>query len=162
MPPLPPVTVRRLRPDDWREFRQIRLRALADAPAAFSSTLEQAGKLDEAAWRGRLAGRAQFIAESGGRPVGTAAGLEEGRAVELISMWVDPQARGAGVGDLLVKAVLDWARAGGKASIVLWVVEGNLPAERLYRRHGFARSGSRQPVDPAEPGRQEFEMRLSL
>ena len=47
-------TIERLGPDDWQEFREIRLRALADAPTAFGMTLADAEQQTEDAWRARL------------------------------------------------------------------------------------------------------------
>lgn len=41
-------------PDHWRLSRDIRLRALAEAPDAFCSTLEGEQGLDEAGWLSRL------------------------------------------------------------------------------------------------------------
>ena len=41
-------------PEDWVEFREIRLRALADAPDAFGMTLTGALEQTESAWRSRL------------------------------------------------------------------------------------------------------------
>ena len=55
------MEAQQLSPRDWREFRRIRLAALADAPREFSSTLAEADRLSEEDWRERLAGRAQFL-----------------------------------------------------------------------------------------------------
>jgi len=156
------VVIRRLPPDDWRLFREIRLRALTEAPAAFSATLAEATRLDEPAWRARLATRAQFIALLGVKPVGTAGGIRTGSGAELISMWVDPTARGAGIGDRLVQAVLDWAHNQGADAVELWVASGNEAAERLYARNGFRRTGDSQPMAEDRPDRCEFAMRCSL
>jgi GNAT superfamily N-acetyltransferase len=156
------LAVRRLRPDDWEEFRRIRLRALAQAPEAFSSTLAQAIRLGEADWRGRLDARAQFIAIAGREAVGTAGGIETDGRAELISMWVDPVARGSGVGSRLVSAVVEWARTRAHSSLWLWVVQGNQAAQRLYEGQGFTLTGKSQPVDAQRPSRREVEMRLSL
>jgi len=156
------LAVRRLSPDDWEEFRRIRLRALAEAPEAFSSTLAQAIHLEEAEWRHRLGSRAQFIALAGPEAVGTAGGIETDARAELISMWVDPAARRSGVGARLVSAVVEWARSRGHSTLWLWVVEGNHAAERLYAGQGFTRTGKSQSVDGQRPTRREVEMRLSL
>jgi len=156
------LIIRRLRPEDWDEFRSIRLRALAEDPDAFSSTLEEASRLDEAEWRRRLDARAQFIAISEGNAVGTAGGIETNGRAELISMWVDPVERRSGVGSRLVRAVAEWGRSRGHSRLWLWVVEGNQAAEALYSREGFSRTGLRQQVNKQRPARLEFEMSLSL
>lgn len=50
-------------------------------------------------------------------------------------------ARGAGVGDLLIRATLDAAVAGGVRRVELRVWPDNVPALRLYERHGFEMEG---------------------
>jgi len=58
-------------------------------------------------------------------------------SVELISMWVAPFARGRGVGDSLVHAVIEWAREQQAPRVVLGMFGSNKHAVALYRRHGF-------------------------
>ena len=56
----------------------------------------------------------------------------------LLGMWVDPIARGHGLGLRLGQAVLDWARAIDEVSMVrLEVAHDNRPARDLYERLGF-------------------------
>lgn len=114
----------RLTPAAWREYRALRLAALAEASFAFGSTLAQERRLRAPDWRARLACRAQFVVRSRGGAVGTAGGVVEDGA-ELVSLWVHPNWRGRGIGDLLVQAVLDWAREQGYAEIRLWVAADN-------------------------------------
>lgn len=135
---------------------------MQDAPYAFGSKYEREVRATEDRWRQRLAGRSQFVAEVDGSVAGTAGGIasDDGYAA-LISMWVAPSARGKGVGEMLVRAVLGWARDEAYPGVRLWVTDGNVAAERLYLRCGFDRTGATQAVFPGEP-RMEFEMELVL
>jgi ribosomal protein S18 acetylase RimI-like enzyme len=154
------VHIARLGPEDWREFRAVRLAALGDAPHAFGSVLVNEQALGEAAWRAKLASRTQFAAcdtVSGATDppansiVGTVGGYPDGDAIELISMWVAPAARGRGVGRALVECVIVLARGAGCREVRLAVSEGNAAAERLYARAGFVRTGVTHRIRPGEP-----------
>jgi ribosomal protein S18 acetylase RimI-like enzyme len=141
------IEVRVLTPDRWPVWRQLRLAALEDAPLAFGSRLAdwQAEGDREGRWRARLdiPGSHNLVALRDGEPVGMASGVpgpEEG-VVELISMWVNPMARGRGVGDRLVEAVERWALHRRAAVVRLSVIPGNQHAIALYRRHGFVDTG---------------------
>jgi ribosomal protein S18 acetylase RimI-like enzyme len=57
--------------------------------------------------------------------------------VELISMWVAPFARGHGVSDALIQAVVSWAKEQRADRVVLAVRDDNAHAIALYVRHGF-------------------------
>jgi GNAT superfamily N-acetyltransferase len=137
--------IRQAGPDDWAALRQVRLAALAEAPYAFSSTLDRETERPEQFWRDRIAAWPQFIAWTGGEPVGLAGGFAEpvadagndgvagpgsadGAATgrhggrgnwHLVSMWVRPQARGLGIADELVAAVIACARADGAQRLTL-------------------------------------------
>jgi ribosomal protein S18 acetylase RimI-like enzyme len=76
-------------------------------------------------------------------------------------MWVRPPARGHGVGEALIAAVLDWAQARHARSVHLWVTETNKPALGLYERCGFKPTGERQPL-PSNPALGELAMARQL
>jgi ribosomal protein S18 acetylase RimI-like enzyme len=148
-----PVTeIRLVGPDDWKLWRELRLDALADAPDAFGSTLADWRDAPESRWRERLAGAddRNFVAFLDGIPVGMATATPaDPEAVELISMFVAPSARGHGVADDLITAVVDRARELRARTVRLDVRHTNGRATAVYRRHGFTPS----PVpaeDPAE------------
>ena len=155
------IVIRRLAAADWAAFREVRLKALRDAPEAFGSTAADAEKLDQAEWRRRLEQRAVFLAEVSRQRVGLAAGISGDQAgeAELISMWVAPAWRGQGVGDRLVDAVLVWVAGEGFTTVRLWVAKGNARAAGLYARHGFAPTGRVQPIGGGRFDALEFEMR---
>ena len=100
--------------------------------------------------------------EKRARAEAVAAGLaggyqEEPGTVGLISMFVRPQARGRGVGEALIAAVIDWAGPRDAKSVRLWVTETNKPARMLYERCGFSPTGERQPL-PSKPHLSEIAM----
>jgi GNAT superfamily N-acetyltransferase len=141
----------------------VRLAALRDAPYAFGSTFQAEVGVSEENWRNRLADRTRFVAQSEGEVVGTVGGggSDHSRTAALTALWVDPQARGRGIGEALVTAVLDWAKDFGYEHVVLWVVDGNSSAQRLYERSGFKRTGAAQTVRPGD-ARVEYEMSRPL
>jgi len=148
------IEVRQLTPDDWRLWRAMRLAALADAPAAFGSTLaEWSGRGDtEERWRARLSGvPLNLVLTLDGEPAGmvSATAPSNEATVELISLWVAPSARGHGVADVAITRVTEWARAEHGAEVVLSVRTDNDPAIVLYQRHGFVDDGP-SPDDPTE------------
>jgi ribosomal protein S18 acetylase RimI-like enzyme len=59
-----------------------------------------------------------------------------------MSMWVDPDCRGAGAADALVAAVLSWARVEGARAVRLSVIDDNARARRCYERNGFRATGT--------------------
>ncbi|MEV5966035.1 GNAT family N-acetyltransferase [Kribbella sp. NPDC051952] len=61
-----------------------------------------------------------------------------GARAELVSMYVDPASRGAGVGGRLVDAFVAWAKDGGAARLTVTAYAENEAALALYRKHGFA------------------------
>ena len=87
-----------------------------------------------------------------GDPVGMVSGLasDADGAVELISLWIAPSARGLGISDVAVRHILAWAReAHPGRPVVLSVKSDNDSARRLYERHGFVDAGP-SPEDPTE------------
>jgi ribosomal protein S18 acetylase RimI-like enzyme len=148
------VRVRRLGPDDWKLYRDIRLESLADAPYAYGSTLAREQVFDEATWRGRLTGQTgvAIVATDAAETVGimgvyTPPG--EGSAM-LVAAWVRPSARGLGVGDAMIADLLDWARSHDYPELELRVADGNQAARNLFLRNGFLPTGEREPLESDE------------
>lgn len=81
--------------------------------------------------------------------------------VEVISMWVAPQARGREVGDALLQVVAQWARYVGARRLRLAVGDGNEAATSLYRRNGFGFTGELGDLMP-DGVRRELIMATEL
>ncbi len=175
------VLVRETVAGDWQALRDIRLEALKTAPSAFGSTYEREAAFGEPDWLRRIARGGNFLAyipeagipeagvpeagvpEAGAsEPAGLIGGYPEtADIVELVSMYVRPEARGRGVGEALVAAVFGWAQERGAKTVHLWVTESNDHARALYERCGFEPTGERQPL-PSDPDQDEIAMARSL
>ena len=101
------------------------------------------------------------MAEVDGVVAGTVSGGDAGvrGGAAMTAMWVDPRFRRQGVGDTLVKHLVEWARGEGYDRMFLWVTEVNANARRLHERNGFIPTGAVQDV---RPGELEHEMSRSL
>lgn len=149
------VRIDRVVAEDWKRLRDLRLRALLDAPDAFGSTHEREKAEDESGWRSWITGweggadQAVFVAVDGGAWIGMAMGFVPPDAAAtpmLFAMWVEPARRGEGVGAALVGAVVRWAGSVGATELRLRVTEINASAIRFYEGNGFTRSGERDPL----------------
>ena len=64
----------------------------------------------------------------------------------LGAFWVDPRARGTGLGAQLFDTAMHWLTHIQCGSLELSVTEGNAAAEAMYARRGFARDGRTEPL----------------
>lgn len=151
--------------NDALVFKEVRLRALRESPTSFSSTYAREAEFPDEEWRKRAEhssgdGFVGFLAYEKDRPCGMVFCFREDadeRVGTILSMWVDPSARRAGVGRELIDSVVSWAEGCGMRLLKLMVTSVNLGAVEFYQRMGFAMSGKTGPY-PNDPAITEFEM----
>ena len=176
--------VRPVHAHEWREIRDLRLRALSDeaAPMAFLESSAEAAARPDAFWQDRAqgssveagpgAGARQFVAVTGdGDWAGTAVALVEragdadfeGAVVDrpgghVVGVYLCPEHRGRGVLGDLFRAVTEWLREIGLDHVRLYVHAENARAQRAYEKSGFRPTGTRisGPIGP------EIEMARTL
>jgi ribosomal protein S18 acetylase RimI-like enzyme len=140
------VEVVRIAEADVEKLRAIRLEALKAHPEAFSADPDYEGARPVELWREAIAKRAWFAAVEGGEWLGIAAFSRETYSKKIAhmgslgAMYVRAGARGKGVGDALIEAILEEA-AKDVEQITLTVNAENKPAIALYERHGFRAYG---------------------
>jgi len=169
------MEIRRIRADEGLRLKALRLRALADSPMAFGSTLAREQAYSDALWHERAAvGAASdrvmtIVAEHDNHLLGMAIGFlpESPDAPDptMVGVFVDAAVRRQGVGALLIEKVIDWAKAQksarGSARLLISIADGNEPALALYRRAGFRPTGVARP-SAHTPDLVEYEMVLEL
>lgn len=133
---------------------------LREEAAFFSTRYEDVVREPDSTWQawvGEAAegvGKVLFVAEDDDGVLGVVGGFRrlDPAEVQLVSLWVDPRARGRGVAGSLIRAVAGWAQGLGAGRVVLFVQEANAPGRALYLRAGFRPTGDREPVGAGRPG----------
>ena len=161
------VRTERLAAGDEARLRELRLTALQSDPDAFYRT--HAEEVDQptefwSAWLAR-AGTVLLVAVDEGRDVGIGGLVPDRHAPEelaVITFWVDPRARGRGVGRALLDALVREARALGAPAVTLEVADANGAAVRLYAAAGFEHTGRTGAFAPPREHVTEHQRRLVL
>ncbi|MFN8063129.1 MAG: GNAT family N-acetyltransferase, partial [Vicinamibacterales bacterium] len=141
------MTFRPFRPEDVLPVAQVHLESWRSAYRGILSDAYLDGEAEAERrqhWHARFAAgdRHQFgrLAEHAGRTVGFAFVIrdDEPAPVNLLdNLHVVPDARGLGIGRLLLGAVADELHVRGwDGGLSLWVFEANVDARRFYERHG--------------------------
>ncbi len=148
--------------------KDLRLRALADSPDAFGSTLAAEQGRADAEWAGRLAAAAEsgrdlpLLAEMDGEPAGLAwerIEADHPDVAHLYQMWIAPERRGLGAGRMPLETIIAWAKEKNTRYLDLDVTSRESPAMRLYRRAGFEPAGD---PDPPRSGSEWLLLPLRL
>jgi ribosomal protein S18 acetylase RimI-like enzyme len=157
----------------WREYRALRLSALADTPGAFgASYADNAAQLDDY-WRGRLQavldGRSLLLfAECDGELVGMLGAFwgsadQAAGVANVIAVFVEPRWRGQGIARQLLDALLEQLRATpGLRTAELDVAVEQTAAVALYQRAGFEIIATHPGVMGDGVERDEYLMRSAL
>jgi DNA-binding MarR family transcriptional regulator/GNAT superfamily N-acetyltransferase len=89
-----------------------------------------------------------WVAERNGKILGSVFVIPYERSAEVAQLrmlYVEPEARGLGIGTLLVKQVVNFAREHGYRRVKLWTQESLTSARKIYAAQGF------KPIGPGEP-----------
>ncbi|GGA37492.1 GNAT family N-acetyltransferase [Pelagibacterium lentulum] len=141
------IDVRLLGKEDARAYAALRLSGLKNDPRAFASDYATEASRDPDYFRQRLEQNHVFGAFEGTRLKGIVGyGIPRQSSMahrgHVWGMLVDENARGTGLGALLLETLVGHARAQGLRQLHLGVGTYNEAAIRLYRRAGFSVYGT--------------------
>ena len=148
------LSVHRCTHEDASSLRDLRLEALRDSPDAFGTTYEAASQwtLDE--WAMMAGGWNFYLGDVDRHLAGMASGgshdIHPG-TLWLFAMYVSVYARGSGLAQELLDAVVTWARAEGGTVLYLHVSTRAPRARAFYEKVGFRSNGEvmRMTRDPS-------------
>lgn len=138
-------TTRRLTAADLAAFRAMRTEGLTRDAGSFRVSPADDDALSETQWKERLATGFIVAVEEDGSMLGIGgfarlAGTKADHKGLIWGMYVRLEARGRGVADAVMTALLDHARTVVR-QVQLTVVASNARAVAFYERHGFVRYG---------------------
>ncbi len=142
-----PGVVDRLVPDDWPEIKRIYEEGIATGRATF-----EAGAGEWRTWdQGHLASCRLGVRSGAGRLTGWAAlSPVSGRCVyggvAEVSVYVSADARGGGIGRLLLDRLIADSEKGGIWTLQAGILEGNESSLALFRACGFRDVGIRERI----------------
>ncbi|MBQ0958584.1 GNAT family N-acetyltransferase [Ideonella sp. 4Y11] len=136
------IVIRRIEPQEWSKYRELRLRSLQDSPNAFGSTYSLEVARPDEVWTTRVRDAAAsgqdiaLFAQIGSDLCGLTwckVFPESPSVANLFQMWVAPEYRQIGIGARLLTEAIAWAASSGAKLLRLGVTEGDTPAVRLNR-----------------------------
>jgi GNAT superfamily N-acetyltransferase len=151
------VDLRLLRAGEGARLRELRLRSLRDAPLAFASSFEIEAARPESYWTdladscAMASHRAVFVATDGRRWLAMAGSHwfdQSAGIAQLWGMWVEPPARGIGLGRRLVDRAASWAAGRGADVLRLGVTDRASEIAAFYEHLSFKRTGETKLLPP--------------
>jgi len=141
------MIVRKLTPDEWKIFRELRLAGLQSDPASFATSYEGSLQMSDDEWRDFFGSRDYFAAFDQDKPVGMAAirrddGESFAHRAVVLNVYVSPNMRGRGVGERLLSKLADYAQAQGVLQLELGVNAESMGVIKLYERNGYTKIGT--------------------
>lgn len=142
------IKVVTLEPNQWKKYKDLRLRALKEEPQAYASSYQDNVKHSGQFWKQRLEDAVKeqtrwlVFAKLEGKLVGmVGASIEkEIDNVHIIAVYVVPEERGKGISKLLMNSILSKVKDNKLIKkITVEVNSEQLPALNLYKNSGFRR-----------------------
>ena len=139
------ISIRQLTENDWREFSQIRLKALQTDPSVFGSNYEKESQMSEAEWRNRLQAKdnAIFLIYEDETPIGmTCISIDRDdptrKTALLWGSWLAPDFRGKGLSELMYRTRINWAKNQPTVEkIIVSHRASNVASKYANQKHGF-------------------------
>jgi len=163
-----PVIVRQFRPDEWRLYKSIRLKALQLDPAVFGSNYARELAYEDRKWRENLtnASMALFGVFDEDRLIGMT-GIyimpDDPSTARLVASWLEKERRGLRLSVPMYEARIAWAKKQpGLKRISFGCRESNIASGKAGLKHGFVFTHAEDHLWPdgqSEP-HHFYELRL--
>ena len=150
---------------EWQVLRDMRLNALRESPLSFLAKYDQEEKYSPERWQAEFDRGDWIVGELDGERVSlTGVTRESGAPADeryLEYVWVAPEFRKQRIAFDMLTDIIGELKDSGVQTVFLWILDGNDPARKLYKRLGFVTTKQRQELE-SDPGRYEERFRQYL
>jgi ribosomal protein S18 acetylase RimI-like enzyme len=165
-------TGQRRKLDDAQVLEMAIRASISTSPDAFLKTIEDVDKSELDDWQKEIDSATWAVIQRGDDVVGIAVArwpdheidrdIDQARVRFIESVWIAPDLRGKHLGEGLVRFLfeVECAKSPGVRQFLLWVLDKNDPAIRLYERMGFDFVDKQDLPDSSGRTELRYEYRL--
>jgi len=146
------ILLKKLKPEEWAEYKKIRLESLQKEPTAFAMTYEEEADRADELWAGKLDHSGDLLnykifAYDGDEIIGMAGVFQNEKTKlkhisNIYGVYLRESYRGRGIGKAMLDILIKEAKkAPGVSKISLSVNTAQIPAVRSYEKAGFRNAG---------------------
>jgi ribosomal protein S18 acetylase RimI-like enzyme len=132
--------LKKVLPEDWEKFKEIRLYGLQTDPQAFGKSFENESNETDSYWKEMVSGseRSFYVVEGGLKFIGIA-GLKKMTRDnwQIVAVYVLPEFRGQNLSKRLIEQVIHEAKINNAIKVSLIVNTKQESAVNLYKKIGF-------------------------
>ncbi len=142
---MPNLSIKKIHPERWKEFKELRLEALKNDSIAFGSSYREEVKFKDKEWKTRI--KKYIFADLDGKLIGLCGYYylkhrKLSHIANIVGVYVKKEYRGKGISSLLLKETIRAIRKNKKIKkIELSVNAKQKPAIMLYSKFGFKKIG---------------------
>lgn len=143
------MTIAKLPPSRWQDYKRLRLEAVENSPQSFLATAEETNNETQAEWKNKIENMF-FAIDEKDNLVGMVGCYQEKltkqkHIANIVSFYINPNFRRQGLGRELIKTAIDFAKTKKEIEKVqLGVITTQKPAIELYKSIGFVIIGEQK------------------
>lgn len=135
------IEIRKLSPDDWQIYKDLRLQMLREEPQAYSQKYEDLIKRTDEEWKENTLTdtRGELVAFVDGKPAGmNGYAYDNPNLVFIWGMFIRKEYRGLGLGRMLMEEIEKEIRKDAEVKkIHVSVISSQITAWKLYEKLGY-------------------------
>lgn len=162
------MTITKLPPSRWQDYKKLRIEAVENSPQSFLATTEETNQETQSEWKNKIENMF-FAIDEKDNLVGMIGCYQEKlikqkHIANIVSFYINPKFRRQGLGRELIKTAIDFAKTKKEIKkIQLGVITTQKPAIALYQSVGFMKIGEQKmAIKVDEKFYDEYLMELYL